>query len=210
MTTQPHHFIDWMQRHGGLVSTREAQEAGFQRKALTRLVQQGTLERLERGVYRLVDSAGLSPIPADQLDLLEVQLRFPYARPCLVSALHLHGLTTTVPSRLQFALPANRRALTHARMPLELFYWNAAAYDLGQLDLAVAGRTLTTYTPEKTLVDLLRLSPRFGRELYLEGLKKWLRRPDRDRRALMEAGRALRVWRTLSHDLEVLSHDQDH
>jgi Transcriptional regulator, AbiEi antitoxin len=206
--TQAHDLLDYMLAKGGHLTSLEATRAGFPRKALTRLVSSGQIERLERGVYRLSDERGLPPAFAEQLDLLKVQLRYPYARPTLVSALHLHGLSTTRPHRLQFALPANRQAITFAHLPLELFYFSPRFYGAGTLDLPVRGRTLSTYTPEKTLADLLRFAPRFGRELYLEGLKNYLRSDAADRSLLIRTARHLGVGAPLQRDLEVLSHDQ--
>lgn len=71
-------------------------------------------------------------------------------------------------------------------------------------------RSLTTYSIEKTLVDLLRYAPKFGRDLYLEGLKKALAQRRLDRGQMMQLARTLRVGKELARDLEVLSHDQDH
>ena len=204
------HLLHLLQFRGGYVTTAEVTAAGLPRVELTRLLQAGQLVRLARGVYRLADLSDLQPADAEATDLLEVQLRFPAARPCLVSALHLHGLTTTRPARLQFAVPGNRQALHFPDLPLETYYFSPALYAAGLTTLDVRGRELTTYTPEKTLVDLLRYAPKFGRELYLEGLKNALRDRRLDRRQLTVHARAARVWTALARDLEVLGHDQDH
>jgi predicted transcriptional regulator of viral defense system len=194
----------------GYVTSAEVTAAGLPRVELTRLLQAGQLVRLARGVYRLADLGDLPPADAEATDLLEVQLRFPAARPCLISALHLHGLTTTRPPHLQFAVPGNRQALHFPDLPLETYYFSPDRYRSGLTTLDVRGRTLTTYTPEKTLVDLLRYAPKFGRELYLEGLKNVLRERRLDRSQLTLHARAARVWTELARDLEVLGHDQDH
>ena len=76
--------------------------------------------------------------------------------------------------------------------------------------LDVRGHQLTTYSPEKTLTDLLRYAPRFGRELYLEGLRKYLGQRGVQVQALIQMGKDQGVWKELSRDLEVLLHDQDH
>lgn len=192
---------------GGYLTTREVREHGFHTEQLSRLVARGHIERVQRGVYRLLDDQ--VPFGAAE-DLLEMQLRVPFARPCLVSALHLHGLTTTRPARLQFAIPRNRTFPAMEALPTEVFYFGKRAYATGTLDLPVAGRSLTTYTPEKTLADLLRYAPKFGRDLYLEGLKNYLRRRRAGTQALYEAARSVGVERELGRDLEVLLHDQDH
>jgi hypothetical protein len=105
-------------------------------------------------------------------------------------------------------VPANRRTPKPATPALEVFHFNPKFYSSGVTTLTVRGRTLTTYTPEKTLTDLLRFAPRFGRELYLEGLKNYL--PNGSRPQLVAAAKAAGVWRELGRDLEVLGHDQDH
>lgn len=195
---------------GGYVTSSELTSAGIPRVELSRATRAGQLVRLTRGTYRLAEIDGLPPVAAEATDLLEVQLRSPHARPCLISALHLHGLTTTRPHRLQFALPRNRQALDFEGLPMEFFYFSDLAYHEGTLAFPVRERWLTTYTVEKTLVDLLRAAPRLGRELYLEGLKNALRYRKLNRRELFRLARLLRVGKTLEHDLEVLEHDQDH
>ena len=111
---------------------------------------------------------------------------------------------------MQLVVPHNREALHCEDLLLETHYFSPAAYNTGLTTLDVRGRPLTTYTPEKTLVDLLRSAPKFGRELYLEGLKNALRERRLDRHQLSVHARSARVWTELARDLEVLSHDQDH
>ncbi len=197
-------------QRGGYLTSRDAVQAGVPGMTLTRLLRRGVIERPQRGVYRLVDTGKLEAVAAEAEDLLEVQLRFPYARPCLVSALHLHGLTTTRPAALQFAVPARHRRPVVDFPALEIFYFGPRAYRAGLTTLDVRGRPLTTYSPEKTLTDLLRYAPRFGRDLYLEGLKKYLGQPGVQVQALIQMGKDQGVWKELSRDLEVLLHDQDH
>ncbi|GAA3821593.1 hypothetical protein GCM10022625_23820 [Deinococcus aetherius] len=203
-------MLDLFTQQGGYLTARDAARAGVPGVTLTRLLQQGVIERPQRGVYRLVDTGKLEAVAAEAEDLLEVQLRFPYARPCLVSALHLHGLTTTRPTALQFAVPAHHRRPAVNFPILEIFYFGPKAYRAGLTILNVRRRPLTTYGPEKTLTDLLRYAPRFGRDLYLEGLKKYLGWPGAQVQALIQMGKDQGVWKELSRDLEVLLHDQDH
>ena len=208
LPTPRDHLLQRLTQGGGYLTGHEASAAGIPSMTLTRLLESGEIERPQRGVYRLAHTDALPPAPLELLDLLEIQLRFPPARPCLVSALHLHGLTTTRPAALQIAVPANRRPPNPDSPALEVFFFSPKFYESGVTTLTVRGRTLTTYTVEKTLTDLLRFAPRFGRELYLEGLKNYL--PNGDRPRLVAAAKAAGVWRELSRDLEVLGHDQDH
>lgn len=208
--THRHQLLEYAHQRGGYVTAAEATAAGIPRIELTRSVQHRQLIRLAPGVYQLADLSGLEAEDAMLTDLLEVQLRFPFARPCLVSALHLHGLTTTRPNRLQFAVPKNRQALVYPGLPVSTFYFGDQAYAAGLMQVPVRERHLTTYTVEKTLIDLLRLAPKFGRELYLEGFKNARRDGALNRRTLGQLARTLGGWKELARDLEVLDHDQDH
>lgn len=188
--------------HGGYFTVAEAREAGVYPKLLQRWTDAGLVERVMRGVYRW---PGQPPTEHDQL--VELQLRFPFARFCLLTALDLHGLTTTQPGRIQLAVPRGRKLPPLAYPPTEVFSFTPEAYAYGTQLLAGAPRPLHTYTPEKTLADLLKFSRRFGKAPYLEGLKNYLRRPKPDARALVLAGQVDGVEQELRHDLEVLTHE---
>lgn len=104
-------------------------------------------------------------------------------------------------------MPSNHRRPVTSYPALQVFFFGPKAYASGLAVLDVRGRALTIYSPENTLTDLLRYAPKYGRELYLEGLKKYLARPSTRLQVLIEMGQSQGVWRELSRDLEVLAHD---
>lgn len=209
MTAPQQDLLHLFNTHGGYLTSQEVRQAGIPTMYLTLLERQGTIERLQRGVYRYPEAQAAS-VSSHAADLLEVQLRVPYARPCLTTALNLLGLTTTHPAALQFAIPANRQFPELNYPAVEVFYFRSKVYQTGILNLEVAGRSLETYTPEKTLMDMLRYAPKFGRELYLEGLKKYLQKRLGSPTALLNMAKELGQEKELRRDLEVLLHDQDH
>ncbi|WP_420594327.1 type IV toxin-antitoxin system AbiEi family antitoxin domain-containing protein [Deinococcus sp.] len=206
----PDPLLRLLHERGGLLTARAAAQAGLPSMTLSRAVERGVIERVQRGVYRLVDDRALPEVDLEAQELLELQQRFPFARPCLVSALHLHGLTTTRPAALQLAIPAHRHRPPISAPRTEVYFFRPVAYGTGLFSLDVRGLPLITYTPEKTLADLLRYAGRFGRDIYLEGIKKYLRSPERDLTLLTDTARRLKVDTALHRDLEVLLHDQDH
>ncbi|GAA5504373.1 hypothetical protein Dxin01_04143 [Deinococcus xinjiangensis] len=209
MTALQQDLLHLFQTSGGYLTSHEVRAAGIPTLYLTLLERRGIIERLQRGVYRYPE-AQTGVVNSTAADLLEVQLRVPYARPCLTSALSLHGMTTTRSTALQFAIPANKQFPELKEPAIEVFYFRPKMYQTGSMSIDVAGRALHTYTPEKTLVDMLHYAPRFGRELYLEGLKKYLQRRTGSPTALIKMAKALGEEKELRRDLEVLLHDQDH
>ncbi|MDT3681390.1 MAG: type IV toxin-antitoxin system AbiEi family antitoxin domain-containing protein, partial [Truepera sp.] len=87
-------------QHGGQMRMSEALAAGVSRYRLYRMLDDGVLERVSRGVYRLAELPAIS-----DPDLAVVALRVPRAVVCLVSALAFHDLTTQVPHAVWIALP---------------------------------------------------------------------------------------------------------
>lgn len=203
-------LLHLFEANGGYLTAQEARKAGFYNQQLRRLLHQGFLEQPQPGVYRLVNH-----LPTNLEDILEVQLRVEDARLCLISALDLHGLTTTRLNRLQFAVPHKKKFPTFSYPPVEVFYFQDSHHSYGQIDVPIEGtpRMVRTYTPEKTLLDLLKYHSRFGHNLYLEGLKNYLK--GNSPHHLIEVARGMPIrgqntlLSTLLHDLEVLLHDNE-
>jgi hypothetical protein len=89
----------------GLVSSftdQQASAAGLTRALRDRLIEDGALIRISRGLYRRTD------IGAGDVDLIEAALRSPLATICLTSALALHELTDEIPAAVDLALPRRK------------------------------------------------------------------------------------------------------
>ena len=68
---------------------RDAAELGVDSRALRRLVDDGSVERVARGLYRFTEAE-----PTEHYTLAAVCARVPDAIVCLLSALSVHGLGT--------------------------------------------------------------------------------------------------------------------
>src|SRR5690554_959700 len=90
--TPVEHAKTVFRRSGGLLRMAEAVEAGIHRRTLRAMVEQGGLERVSRGLYRLADAA-----PPAHPDLVAVAAKVPDGVICLISALAFHELTTEIP-----------------------------------------------------------------------------------------------------------------
>ena len=83
----------------------ELSAAGVHPQTLARLVQEGTLARVTRGLYQL----GEADITAPH-ELAEVAKLAPKGAVCLVSALQFHELTLQMPSRVWLAIGTKARS----------------------------------------------------------------------------------------------------
>lgn len=185
MTNLPATLETIVSQHGGLLTVQQAEHHGFNRQSLIRALKAGWLERVQRGVYRL-SSADIQPFEAE----LEVQLRIPHAVIALGNALAFHGLTTLIPKVIEISLERGRKAPLLEYPRVKTYYDPSAIHQHGIQTQAVNGQTLRVYSPEKTLMDLLRR----GRDaLFAEGMKRYLLQSKRNFPALLNAAQVCRV-----------------
>jgi len=144
----------------------EALRSGISRYVLYRWRDQGLIEQISRGLYRL---ATLPPI--SNPDLVTVSLRFPNAVICLVSALSFHGITTQIPHAVSVAVPRNTRLPSLDSPPVRAYRFSGPSYNEGIDEHRIDGVTVRIYNPEKTLADCFKYRNKLGMDVVLEALK---------------------------------------
>lgn len=174
-----------LETHGGIFTVQQATQHGVSRQTLVRATKSRTLERVQRGVYRQIDA----PIQAFET-LLEVQLRIPFAVICQKSALAFHDLTTFIPKIVEISVPRERKIPKLEYPKVKVYFENNNIFQFGIEVHELRGQSLRVYSPEKTLMDLLR---RKQETLFVEGMKRYLLRPNRNLLTLLEAARVCRL-----------------
>lgn len=151
----------------------EARRAGFGDSRIYRLRDRGEILPLGGGVYRWADAP-----PADH-DLIEISERVPMATICLETALARHHLIDSIPAAIDIAVPrGSPRPKLSA--PIRLHQFNQHTFELGRQMIEVGGRRqIAIYSPERSLVDAIRLRHREGSDVAFEALRNWLDLPGR-------------------------------
>jgi len=177
----------------------EAKQAHVSDRRLYRMRDSGEVIALGGGVYRWADA------PAVDTDLVEIAERVPRATLCLGSALARHGLIDAIPAAIDIAIPRGSRRPT-LRAPCRLHQFDPKTFELGRETIDVgARRPLGLYSPERSLVDVVRLRHLEGSDMAWEALRRWLRRPGRSPAQLIELARSfLGAEPALRRALEIL------
>lgn len=177
----------------------DAIAAGLSAERLYRYRDEGQLEQVGRGLYRRVDAA-----PADH-NLLEIAHRVPEGTLCLVTALARHGLTDVIPDRIDVAIPRGRR-IPALQSPVNVHVFAKNTFGIGREVIRVGdGLTLGLYSPERSLVDMVRLRHREGAEIAWEALRRWLRRKGARPAVLIEMARSFHgAESAVRHALEIV------
>ncbi len=185
---------------GGLIRTAEALRAGIHPRTLYRMRDEGSLEQLSRGVYRLVRGRRLA-----NPDLVTVAVRVPRGVVCLVSALAFHELTTQVPHAVSLAGAngSERPRLVHP--PIEYHRFSGAAFTEGVETHTVDGVAVKVYSPEKTLADCFKFRNKIGLDVFLEALRFCKTRRKWNPTRLLKFAEICRVERVMRPYLEATS-----
>ena len=184
----------------GPVRACDLDQAGIPRAYLRRLCERGMLERVDRGLYRLVDA------PVSELSsLAEVAKRVPKAVICLLSALQVHGLTTEAPHEVWVLIDRRARMPKLAYPKLQVVRASGAAREHGVDARIIDGVKVRVTTPAKTVADCFRYRRHVGLEVALAALKDYLRKRKGSIDALVDAAQADRIYAFMRPYLEALA-----
>ena len=174
----------------GIISVSQALKAGIAPKTFYAMRDQGILIPVSRGIYRLQDA----DFPADP-DLITVSLRIPKAVICLISALHYFDLTEQIPYMVYIALPqqAERPRLDYP--PLQIIWPSEKMYNAGIQQISIDNTPVKIYSPEKTITDCFKYRNKYGLDVAVDALKRYMVLPPNQQNfdSLMHFARLNRV-----------------
>ena len=148
----------------------QARAAGISAERLYAYRAQGLLDQIARGLYRWADA------PEIDQDLLEIAHRAARGTLCLVTALARHGLTDIIPPRIDIALPRGSR-IPALRKTIDVHIFARETFELGRAEFTVGDKlAVGIYSPERTLVDVIRLRHREGSDVAWQALRRWIAR----------------------------------
>lgn len=163
--------IERFREHGGILRTSEALDLGIHPRTLYALRDAGALERLGRGLYRLVELPPLS-----NPDLVTVALKAPNAVICLISALAFHELTTQIPHVIDLAIEQSAEPPRIEHPPLRIFRFSGAAWREGVETHEIDEVPVRIYSPAKSVADAFKMRNRVGLNVAIEALKRYRQR----------------------------------
>lgn len=152
---------------GGLIRPRDLAELGLPKIALTRMVRQGRIQRVGRGLYAAPDR----PV-SEHGALAEVAHRHPQAIVCLLSALRVHDLTTQSPFEVWLGIPNKARAPRMDYPPLRIVRFTGPALIDGVEVHSIDGVNVRVTRVARTVADCFKFRNKIGLEVALEALQE--------------------------------------
>ena len=168
-------------RAEGLLRPVDLESHGLPRVSLTRLVRQGRLARVGRGLYALPGRE-----VSEHTALAEVSRKHPRAVVCLLSALRFHELTTQVPHEVWIAIPNKARAPRLEYPPIRVARFAEATMRAGVDEHRIDGVQVRITNVAKTIADCFKYRNKVGLDVALEALKEVLGPGAQDRRVSID------------------------
>jgi predicted transcriptional regulator of viral defense system len=154
--------------YNGILKASQAKALGIDPKTIAEMQEAGLVDRISRGLYRLVEYP-----PLAYPDLVIVASRVPKAVICLISALAFHNLTTQVPHKVYISLPQSVRRPRIKQPQLDVIWLSQTPYENGIEDHLLDGVSVPIYSSAKTVADCFKFRGKVGKDVAIEALKDY-------------------------------------
>jgi predicted transcriptional regulator of viral defense system len=187
-------------KRNGVVLAREVLRRGIHTQTLTRLVAEGRLERVSRGVYAWPDAD-----VTEHHSLVLASAAVPNGVVCLVSALVFHGIGTQLPQEIWLALDRRARKPSAWAVPMRVVRFSGTAITFGVEEHQLEAKTVRVYSLAKTVADCFKYRNKVGIDVAVEALRESLADGRLTPAEIEPAARACRVERVIRPYLEALT-----
>lgn len=191
--------ISIFRAHHGMLRMSQAVEAGIHRNTLYSMLEDGIVERLARGLYRLSEAP-----PLGTPDFVTVTQKVPHSVICLISALAHHEMTTQIAHEVHVAIARNSEPPRLEYPPLRVYRFSGSAFSEGIEVVQMDGVSVRIYNREKTLADCFKYRNRIGVDTAIEALRVYKERGRIDVESLIRYAKICRVASVMRPYLEAV------
>lgn len=186
----------------GMARLSELIALGVTASTVSRLVQEGVVARLARGLYQLADA----PFDVNHT-LAEASKLVPKGVICLTSALAFHGLTDQIPPKIWIAIGLKewRPRLAYPPVRFARFSDSRLHEDVGYH--VIDGVTVPIFDVARTIADLFRYRQTVGVNVALEGLRESLRQKKAQPSEIARQAVKAKVWNVMEPYVSALTSD---
>lgn len=188
--------IQEMLDHQFIIRTSDVVKKGIPKTYLNRMVENGQLIKVSRGIY-ITDWSQYDEYAIFQLQHQKVI----YSH---LSALYFHGLIDVIPKYKEVTIYTGYNP---HRFPKEVkrHFIQKELYEVGVTKLQTSfGNEVRVYDLERTICDLIRERQKIDVEIFSTSLKRYIQSSKKDLRKLYQYARAFHVLENVQSLIEVL------
>lgn len=185
-------IINLFKQSKGYRSSAELIDNKVHTSHIRELVEQGKIERIKRGLYRL---------PAEDLlqdeifthDYFDAAVAVPKGIFCLRTALYYYGLTTYNPTELDMAIPPSNRNPKLLTTSVRFYRFQDPFYSSNIVNIKTSLFPIRLYNKERTVCDAIRMRRIIGEDMAMEGLNSYLKQPVKSINKLLKMAKFCKV-----------------
>ncbi len=196
--TNKERLIVLIDEHGGIITTKKAENHGIHRQYLSQLVEDGFIERVSQGVYITPD------VWEDQMMIHQLKKNLMiYSHE---TALYLHDLTDRDPIQYVVTVPHGYNPTKLKREGLKVHTIKKELFELGVCHKeTVFGHQVKTYDMERSICDILRDRNNQDAAVINGAMKAYFSKKEKNLNILMKYAGLLRIENVLRLYLEVMT-----
>ena len=186
-----------VQKYNGTILSADIDKNKIPRIYLQKMVAEGKLEKVNRGVYVSTD--------AIEDEMYAIQSRYSKFIFSHETALFIHNLTDRTPFEYSVTVPSGYKVVSKIAQRIKAYYIKKEWHGLGVEKAKTSfGNTIKVYSVERTICDIIRSRNRIDIQILIPALKKVVRLKSVDYSLLMNYAKKLKIEKILNHYLEVL------
>ena len=183
----------------GYARTKDIMDAGIYNVYLNKLMDDGRIEKIKRGLYRWIGMNETS-----YQGIVDVSKAIPGGVVCLLSALSFHNLTNAKPMEVSIAVSKKRKVVKPDYPPAKIYYFLDNVFRMGVEEQRIGYITVLMYDREKTICDCIKYKNQLGMDIVKEALHEYLKNTNRNLELLMKYAELCKVKPVLKNYLEVM------
>ncbi|NGP90028.1 type IV toxin-antitoxin system AbiEi family antitoxin domain-containing protein [Fodinibius halophilus] len=193
--------ISLFKKHGRILRTSETEGLGIHNRTLYKMLEEGYVDKIERGVYKLTDTDLLS-----NPDLAIVAKKVAKSKVCLISALDFHEMTTEIPHAVHIAIPRTNRDPKLDYPPIKTYRFSGDSLTEGIENHEIDGVEVQVYNPAKTIADCFKFRNKIGLDIAMEALEEGIKQGKASYSDILTYAEICRQKSVIKPYLEAIAH----
>ncbi len=180
----------------GYLTTKDVNDNNIPRFYLTKLIKEGKIERVSRGVYikknELVD------------EFVILQNKSKNAIYSNTTALYLHGFSNRIPIKYDITINNGYNGSLQKEKNVNLFYTKRELLDLGVIDYKLhSGNVIKVYDLDKTICDIIKNKKKIDAEIFNKAIREYFYSKKKNTLKLYEYARKMNIYNKVRDTFEV-------
>ncbi len=180
----------------GYLTTKDVNDNNIPRFYLTKLIKEGKIERVSRGVYIKKN------VLVDEFVILQIKSK--YAIYSNTTALYLHGFSSRIPIRYDITIKSGYKGSLQKEKNVNLFYTKRELLELGVINYKLdSGNIIRVYDLDKTICDIIKNKKKIDAEIFNKAIREYFYSKKKNTLKLYEYAKKMNIYNKVRDTFEV-------